>query len=1831
MSEFNSKSCISSSKQRGVVSSEAYSSSVSNRVRDATPSTISTKGTSTTISSTPDTAHGIYSTCNQYQHQHQHQTEIETETETENRNENDNLMFFADGQHGINNHVNSCSLFEQKDKQNHKLQPKDASDILAQWRRERHEHQKLRDKENLPNIQIRVDDGNAHDRINDDGMKNNSASTYQTFEGTSKVSSSATLRAKSPEHTSSNDDHANANANTHANTHAHAHAHTHTDGQRMQSSRKLHLVKVPSQTPVGHVRQQHASSVETGDDEGLEGVDTSVVTTPTGNTALNSVGMERLYNNRNQSAGVRLFPASQEEFKPLNRLVYHDKMVVDHQNNKRVQRKGQELRFQPIGNAEFHGGEGDSIDVSLMTQDTDMIFLEDAIRDADRQTEEVSNNTTQTLNHKDEKLLSHKYSRELPYQSRSRTQPPLKNTTNNNADNSNSNHHTANASSSTDGDYAINTSTNQNDVAKILSTLQSSLEQSRIIRSGQEKELIQNKDIIAQLKQQKQIVIKETHDYRNILRNSIGELMQHVNGLQDCLSFDGDNQHGERSERDLKGIEGNTDETRILREISDVMKQLVDNKMPHLLEQLHENTNKVQAAKAELKKVCSQVRKAKQHEEEQTRQNEEKWTLRKQQINQEHIHVQSKIQTEQKKLEIIQNNLAHSDQVSAHLRDTQQKLDQQKTTLSNITAQVLGKREELADIEKLCEERIQSAHSIENNAQETVKEARNEKKTAAKLHDAAVKKFDAIKSIEKAAKLEREDLDNNRLAWGTELSLKHDQMAIEVEHLDEERQKLKGIEESLELQRSQLKEENDRVTSVQNQLLEVEAVTEEKLLILDEKEAGIKKREDDICKSEDQIAERRKNLDLQLEEHVKRSNELLSIETDWNNRLLSLQQDRDEFREEQQQYLERLTALEQRETELEVDRNELTVKASKLSTTVKSAKEDTEKRRQQLDQFDSQLCEKEKTLAQQSRVIALQENEVTEHLKELEAKKEKMTNDSLKLERTLKGEKAEHEKLLALTVSNQVEEETRLKNITQKKIETENSYKKLCSDVIQVKEALQNKVNDAQTEFQGLDNTVAIKKNELVGLQEMAQNVCEEVDESNKAKNEISDSIRLKENILLKVEAKLQSGKEAWDRAKHEKEKEMEIMINAKRQEAEKQFFIMREKAVSKMMKISNDLSFKQEEASCKLSSRARQIDLLHSKLSKVTRRTLVEQKQAQEDRRVWEDKMSRLKNDLEENLELIRHKDGEISSYLQANTALKASLDSVTAHEVLLTGSLQAKDKEMHLIVQDKRALELRVTDYERQLSTLRCSTTKLEKVYEEKISSLKLTAERDTKIVITRNDKDKRVLDQKLTDYERQLSSLKSSTAELEKACEEKISSLKLTAERDMKLATTRHDTDVVSLGKIDVRMKELLGNERRLEKEREDLMKRSDALQKSEECINSRIIDIERKESKLEGEAKEIHHSKLLLQEERQLMHTRVESLKQKENKIHEQSLEFYARQEACQKETRKESSKLDESRQIIDEKQKLISEKEESLERKTVELKTWERKLSDSSMNSDKKVAVVQSNLLKQEKELQAAKTELSDRLKSIKELEEDMNSRTAFTKRQEDAITLKLNKMSEKLSIEQEHVTQAQQSLKEEKQISSARLKELKAKEDEMNSRFEEIKIQQTNNAETKKRLREFAQSLKKQGKDIRSQEKNIQNTTKLLKEQQTQTVSSDATLIAELQTTVTLERKQYQELVDIHTKQKAVLRTKEEELDQIQNERANIGASEESQQRMRQIALQLKQKDEELLKREEDLEERILKCDECESTLAAWNMKLDGMAATFDSTPENNIYRRQHP
>jgi len=1659
----------------------------------ATPSTISTKATSTTVFSTPD----INTYCDE------------------------NSLPFEEGETTRSENF----IGSQK-----KKKERDVNDILAQWRRERQDHQKLK---RIENIQNRVAGASWKDE-----EKSDKKAKKHISGGVSKVGASTS--------TTFHDESCSKGNNVNG---------------RVQVSRNFHKSKVIDdrqvvqslpQTPAGDL----ASFAESTEDEGR---DSSIVTTPTGNTTLNSIGMERICNRASTSSGVRLFSSlhhGSRRGKNQDNFVVRNRRVVEHQNNKY---RDEELKFQSVNGDAFHGEGDDSVDVSLITQDTDMMFWEGTTKKELHNT--TSSTPTQTID--DKKTLTSKGNH-------NHEEISLKNA-------SRIDH---NSIDSNKIPYPKNeiVFANQNDIIKALSSLQSSLDETRIIRTQQDDDLMKKKDIIKRLDQEKELICKNNNDFRRVLCTTINEMLEQVNDLQDLCS----DQDGESALK-LKGVEGCND-VQALQEISNVMNQLALYKIPKILNQLRKNTDSVRTGKAELARIDKQVLKAQEDWEEKVRQQEEIWTFKQQNMNKQLEQVERKLITGSKELKMVQEELSQSVEISQSLQDSENKIEKNKEILSNVTIETSRKREELFEIERLCEEHIQSAHSIENDAQVSAKEASKEKRMATRLHEAAVEKIDAAKSIDKAVELKREELESDRLAWEAQLSLKHDQLVTDLQCLEGERQKVKEVEDSLIAQKNDLAKENERVKSVQNQLLEVEALTEEKLLISNEKEANIKKREDDIICAEKEVSERKMELNSRLTEVDEKSKELSTIEIDLKRQMLASQQDQDEVHEEKQRFSDQLIVLERRETDLQVDRDELTMKTSKLSKAIKCAKDDAEKGRQKLERWDCQLREKEKTIGHRFRTVSSKEKEFAQELKEFEMKQKQIAQDQLSFQCSLKNEKAEHNNFLQIAVSNRFEEERRLKDLAQKRKEEEKSYKKLCSEVAKVKESIKKKINVAQSELQVAEKDVKMKKIELGDVQEKIKNISKDLDGSRKERKEILEGIRVEEVLLLKIKGQIKSEKDEWNLLRHEKENELGTSLKLARQEAENKLSVMQEQAMSKMMKISNDLAFRQEEASCKLSSRARQVDLLHSKLSKVVKRTQLDRKQLQEEHNNREEEIMHLKKELQQNLESIQLKDSELHSHIKANKGLKASIDSSTLHETILSKSLQSKDKELNALVHGKSLLEQNIVELKCKLSTQNSFTSKLKKDYEEKLLKVK----------------------------------------------EE--------TERDLEISRTQHEKSLNSLEEISNRTNKLMEKEQILEREKDNFMKRMDTFEKTEECITNQILEINQKELQLKSRDEKLVHSKFLLQEEREKLVTKTNALRQKEDEMHEQTAKLSARQEIYQKERNEESLKVQECRLSINQKTIQLDEKETLLEQRALELEEWKSKLADSSMKANREAVITQTNLNEREKGNKITRSELVKKLRSVQDREENLKTREASIKTHEEMIGLESKKVSERLSIKERNISLAHKSLKDEKEKLSVRLKEIEFKEEEVDHRNEEIKNQHTNNMETEQRLKEVAHNLKKQEKDIKAKEKdiktkekNIQNIARLLKERQIKSTSKELSQIKELQNSINIKQKQYEELLEEHKKQGAKFSAQEKELNQLEKEASNTDSSDESQQRIVELAIKLKQKDEELTIREKALEDRVLKCDECEATLSAWNMKLDGMAVAMDVTLENQAFQIQNP
>ena len=116
----------------------------------------------------------------------------------------------------------------------------------------------------------------------------------------------------------------------------------------------------------------------------------------------------------------------------------------------------------------------------------------------------------------------------------------------------------------------------------------------------------------------------------------------------------------------------------------------------------------------------------------------------------------------------------------------------------------------------------------------------------------------------------------------------------------------------------------------------------------------------------------------------------------------------------------------------------------------------------------------------------------------------------------------------------------------------------------------------------------------------------------------------------------------------------------------------------------------------------------------------------------------------------------------------------------------------------------------------------------------------------------------------------------------------------------------------------------------------------------------------------------------------------------------------------------------------------------------------------------------------------------------------------------------------------------------------------------------------------------------------------------ILNEKRGEALSKDSALISELQRMLDDEQTKYQDLSESYEKLEAELAARPLHFEEPKDEEMEV--------RIQQMVLRIKEKDEELTKKQSSLEERLAKCDECETRLACWQQELEKFAAVF--TPE---------
>ena len=680
----------------------------------------------------------------------------------------------------------------------------------------------------------------------------------------------------------------------------------------------------------------------------------SITTTPTANTALNSMGIDRLSNRNEGSLGVtslnvRLFRPIQEDNEAPKSL--HENSGMD---------------------------ESLEEDVSLITQDTE---LQNIMRplDADRMMEAIEKEQMFRNGH-----------RHLHRQSTS--------------------------------------TLHSKGVQEALSSLQSSLERSRGVRNEQDQELLQQKEVIERLQRENAVLMNDHRKDKSVFTNSVKTLFEEVHKIDAMLCGDEYSQNSVSSyfSKDLNSMEG----------ILDVVKGLAKSSIPILLDKMEENKQSAADTQKCLEQYSGQLNDIKSQISRQERDWEEKQRS-----------LSDQLESKENDLVRVQSDLEKN---TAQLQDTSSLLEKKledaikaDAELTNINIELGEKRVELTEINRLCEDRIQSAYTMECSAQGRLEAADGREMEINSLHDAAIKKHDDAKAAEKVLGVKREEMESDRLAWEAQLQLRSEQLVHEARSLKEQEEEMRSMTASMESERSGFESECDRMNTVQNALLEKEFQIAEREQLVDEKEAAIKAQTEQHDIRTAAVAEAKFQVENDINQF--KADKTASAE-DLERRDLSLSQQQNEIDDERDQCLGRLQALEESETQLRMDRKEFSGKVTKFKNAVKAAKAEAERKKSELKKVETELGQKEAALAKDTKRFAQDRTDFDKVKEECNAK------------------------------------EAELLSISKKCRDAAKSLKKMKIEMSNEREVLRKKVELARAEYNGLVESCTKKRKEFESL-----------------------------------------------------------------------------------------------------------------------------------------------------------------------------------------------------------------------------------------------------------------------------------------------------------------------------------------------------------------------------------------------------------------------------------------------------------------------------------------------------------------------------------------------------------------------------------------------------------------------------------------------------------------------------------------------------------------------------------------------------------------------------
>ena len=662
----------------------------------------------------------------------------------------------------------------------------------------------------------------------------------------------------------------------------------------------------------------------------------SIMTTPTTNTALNPLGLERLFNRKingdnipsSFNDGVQLFPTSKHRGALPT-------VVSSHRQSGSSSSSPQ------------------SPDVSLITQDTDiMLNLQDG------QIDDIMDQVNQ------EKQARYFHS-QSQYNRHQQHQPQQQDSCNDKKRISNSN--------------KTNSTTTTKDVQSALHFLQSKLDLARVTLLEKEDTISKQSDELSDLKVEKSNLYEEHENYRATMSKFMQTLVRQTHHLNLHLNSTAIMIH-----------KTNYAKPQSMNDILKLMKELTEERIPKL-------TNDIQSKTEELTTTQSIF-------------NEKQSDLR---------------------------------EALSSLHEVQQEEKKEKQTLHDLVNSISLKQEELLEIQNLCDDRVQAAHELERKVNNTKIECKQRKAE--------------LKLIDRDLRMQRDEFDNDRIAWEAQIQFKQDGIEKEANNVEERRNEIKLLTQSLESNREDLEKQKVNIASVKDNLLEMESRCEDKQHSLAKKESELDALESDLDIERTELSGIRDELkDSQMKLDIER-NEL-------NESISKFEKEKECFEDDREQFLQRLCALEENELELESMKENLNDKLSKFKTTIKHAKDDASRKRIELDVRNEELQRKENNLSERMISCAGEEKRLFNINTELQLYKIKIEEMKMQYEQNCVLYK---------------KEENDLDILLDKKRAATATLESLNIEAKTVRDTVKKKINSAQSELASLKKRFENKQCEL--------------------------------------------------------------------------------------------------------------------------------------------------------------------------------------------------------------------------------------------------------------------------------------------------------------------------------------------------------------------------------------------------------------------------------------------------------------------------------------------------------------------------------------------------------------------------------------------------------------------------------------------------------------------------------------------------------------------------------------------------------------------------------